>query len=468
MASPSHILSVYQPNCFSRQSTGKCLYCLYGEQTKGTTFNIGPAHEHATTSCWQGSHKQCSISAGMSGVVSVFPNRKLRLQTTRSWDFMGFSQKIERATTESDVIIGAIDSGIWPESESFNDTGFGPPPTKWRGTCQVSANFTCNKSKILPEQWTLRSGRNPFSERFKRTRDTHCINSSQKPSQHDKFLRLWPGNRQGRRPILPYCSVQSLLVGFLLGSRHSGSFRRCHRDGVDIISVSLGGNPPLDYFNDSIAIGSFHAMRNGILTSISAGNEGPEYSTISNIAPWFLSVAASTIDRNFSTKVQLGNNIFYEGISINTVNLKNTMYPLIYGGDEPNVIRGSPNTSSRLCNEDSLDKNLVKGKIVLCDLLDSGEGPFYAGAAGTVIRDTTRRDYANNFPLPTSYVNNADGSNILTYIKSTDITAAGVNILAAWTPLSSVSEVKGDNRFAPYNMVSGTSMSCPHVSAIAA
>ena len=81
----------------------------------------------------------------MSGVVSVFPNRQLKLHTTRSWDFMGFSQKVERATTESDVIIGVIDSGIWPESESFNDTGFGPPPTKWRGTCQVSANFTCNK-----------------------------------------------------------------------------------------------------------------------------------------------------------------------------------------------------------------------------------------------------------------------------------------------------------------------------------
>ena len=85
-------------------------------------------------------------------------------------------------------------------------------------------------------------------------------------------------------------------------------------DGVDIISFSIGAtdNHPLDYFYDSLAIGSFHAMRNGILTSTSAGNNGPVPSTISNFAPWFLSVAASTIDRSFSTKVQLGNNIFYE------------------------------------------------------------------------------------------------------------------------------------------------------------
>jgi hypothetical protein len=37
-------------------------------------------------------------------------------------------------------------------------------------------------------------------------------------------------------------------------------------DGVDIISLSVGGFRPEEYFNDSIAIGGFHAMKNGILT----------------------------------------------------------------------------------------------------------------------------------------------------------------------------------------------------------
>lgn len=82
----------------------------------------------------------------MEGVLSVFPNRKRKLHTTRSWDFMGFSQQVQRAqTVESDTIIGVFDTGIWPESDGFNDTGFGPPPAKWKGTCQASANFTCNK-----------------------------------------------------------------------------------------------------------------------------------------------------------------------------------------------------------------------------------------------------------------------------------------------------------------------------------
>ena len=77
--------------------------------------------------------------------MSVFPSQKQELHTTKSWDFIGFPQQVKRSTVESDIIIGVFDSGIWPESESFNDKGFGPPPAKWKGECQVSSNFTCNK-----------------------------------------------------------------------------------------------------------------------------------------------------------------------------------------------------------------------------------------------------------------------------------------------------------------------------------
>ena len=48
-------------------------------------------------------------------------------------------------------------------------------------------------------------------------------------------------------------------------------------------------------------------MKNGILTSNSGGNSGPSIGSISNVSPWSLSVAASTIDRKFVTKVTLGN-----------------------------------------------------------------------------------------------------------------------------------------------------------------
>lgn len=80
-------------------------------------------------------------------------------------------------------------------------------------------------------------------------------------------------------------------------------------DGVDVLSVSLGSSPPLTaYFDDSLAIGSFHAVAKGITVVCSAGNSGPYPQTIINTAPWVISVAASTIDRTFPTVITLGNN----------------------------------------------------------------------------------------------------------------------------------------------------------------
>jgi subtilisin family serine protease len=48
-----------------------------------------------------------------------------------------------------------------------------------------------------------------------------------------------------------------------------------------------------------------------------------------------------------------------------------------------------------------------------------------------------------------------------------DITAPGLNILAAWTPASSATGLPFDNRIVQYNLESGTSMSCPHAAGVA-
>ncbi|KHN09894.1 Cucumisin [Glycine soja] len=46
-------------------------------------------------------------------------------------------------------------------------------------------------------------------------------------------------------------------------------------DGVDILSVSLGGSNDQNYFGDASSIGAFHAMKNGIVTVFAAGNSSP-------------------------------------------------------------------------------------------------------------------------------------------------------------------------------------------------
>lgn len=71
--------------------------------------------------------------------------------------------------------------------------------------------------------------------------------------------------------------------------------------------MSLGPDPPQPiYFNDAISIGSLHAFQKGVVVSASAGNSFfPK--TATNVAPWILTVAASTMDREIQTNIHLGN-----------------------------------------------------------------------------------------------------------------------------------------------------------------
>lgn len=64
---------------------------------------------------------------------------------------MGLDQKAKRnRNIENDVIIGVLDTGIWPELDSFSDEGFGLPPKKWKGACEGGDDFKCNKYFSFP------------------------------------------------------------------------------------------------------------------------------------------------------------------------------------------------------------------------------------------------------------------------------------------------------------------------------
>ncbi|PIA49723.1 hypothetical protein AQUCO_01300461v1 [Aquilegia coerulea] len=456
------------------------------------------------------SDEEAAMFEGMDGVVSVLPNTKLPLHTTRSWDFMGLTKSyISQSEGGGDVIVGMLDTGIWPESKSFDDEGFGPPPVKWKGTCQTADNFTCN-NKIIGARFY--KSEDYDSSDFKSPRDSlgHGSHTASTVAGQVVDGASYYGLATGvARGGLPRARLAVYKVCWYCGCPLAdilAAFDDAIADGVDIISVSLGSEVALPYFRDPVAIGSFHAMRKGILTSNSAGNNGPGPTTVSNSSPWSLTVAASTIDRKFVTKFVLGNGQIFVGSAINSFALNRTSYPLIWGGDAANVSAGVNSDIASYCGSRRLNSQLTEGKIVLCDTFWDGSGVMLAGGVGVVMVDYVD-DYTFAFPLPATLISLEDGMKVKDYIRRTknpvatillgeawkdvmapvvfsfssrgynritpdilkpDLTAPGVDILAAWSPVSSPSYYEDDSRSADYNIISGTSMSCPHASGAAA
>ncbi|KAL8137422.1 hypothetical protein V2J09_003423 [Rumex salicifolius] len=421
---------------------------------------------------------EAKAMAELEGVVSVFRSRKHRLHTTRSWDFMGVPLGVSRSKNEGDVIVGVIDTGVWPESLSFNDNGFGPIPSKWKGFCDPSFNFTCNR-KLIGARYS-RIGKELPSADVASPRDTeghgtHTASTAAGSAvKSASYVGLGTGTARGGVPSARVAVYKVCWSDGCFDEDILAAFDLALRDGVDVLSVSIGFDKARPYFQDSIAIGSFHAMKKGVFTSVSAGNSGPGLGTVENTAPWFLSVAASTIDRELLTGVQLSNSMKLQGPSINPDNLLNQK--LIYGGDAQN---SSSTADSRVCEAGSLDPSLVRGKIVLCLSISEGVGPYMAGASGVIMSDDGPKDIAYDFPLPTAYLDLANNtspivasfssrgpSKISPGILKPDLSAPGVGILAAWSDHNP--PIPGDKRKISFAFDSGTSMACPHATGVAA
>ncbi|KAG6534254.1 hypothetical protein ZIOFF_008140 [Zingiber officinale] len=277
-------------------------YELHLNLLKEILVNCSPSESlvYSYQQSFSGFAAKLSIDEADKLNVSVFRSKTLKLRTTRSWDFLNFPQSVNRnPPLESDVIVGMLDSGIWPKSKSFNDKGLGPPPKKWKGTC---VNMTCNNFGDYTS--------NEPSPRDFKGHGTHTASTAVGRSvSHASLYGLAKGTARG---VVPSARLAVYKVCWAFGCTDQdilAAFDDAISDGVDIISLSIGGSNSLDYFQDSIAIGSFHAMANGILTSAAAGNNGPKHGTVCNVAPWMVSTAASSIDRHIIDKVVTGDHI---------------------------------------------------------------------------------------------------------------------------------------------------------------
>ncbi|KAI5319113.1 hypothetical protein L3X38_038821 [Prunus dulcis] len=447
-------------------------------------------------------------------VVSVFPNTMRQLHTTRSWDFLDLPIKLKKgnAQIQSNIVVGVLDTGIYLDGPSFNDTGYGPPPSKWKGKCVKGDNFKGCNNKVIGAKYFNLDSNHPWSGKLSPVDDeghgTHTASTiAGIPVQGASVYGIAKGTARGGAP-LSRIAVYKVCWPFTGCSDIDmlAAFDEAIADGVDLISISIGG-PSRSFWEDPIAIGSFHAMKKGIFVSCSAGNDGPSEGTVQNVAPWVTTVAANTIDRELKTVIKLGNGKRFSGNALNTYTLKKQMYPLTSGTLASNKSENSYGNASA-CDSSTLNADKVKGRIVYC-LGSSGQDFTIQRlrGAGTLMTQYELEDYAYSPVIPGTGILVKDGIKIDQYINSTknpmaviyktrtvktpdapniasfsargpqritpnilkpDISAPGINILAAYSRLASISGDPEDKRFSLFNMMSGTSMACPHVTAAAA
>lgn len=424
-----------------------------------------------------------------------------------------------------------FDTGIWPEHRSFSDVNLGPVPARWKGICQAGVKFSprnCNK-KLIGARFFMKgheavasagpiSGINETIE-FKSPRDAdgHGTHTASTAAGRHSFGASMSGYAPG---IAKGVAPKARLAAYKVCWKNSGcfdsdilaAFDAAVNDGVDVISISIGGGDGISspYYLDPIAIGSYGAVSRGVVVSSSAGNDGPNLMSVTNLAPWVVTVGAGTIDRNFPANVILGNGRRLSGVSLYSgVPLNGKMFPLVYPGK-------SGVLSTSLCMENSLDPNMVRGKIVICDRgssprvakglvvkkagglamilangISNGEGLvgdahlLPACAVGSDEGDAVKA-YISSTPNPTATIDfkgtvigikpapvvasfSGRGPNGLNpEILKPDLIAPGVNILAGWTNAVGPSGLDSDTRRTEFNILSGTSMACPHVSGAAA
>ncbi|KAF3616157.1 putative subtilisin-like protease-like [Capsicum annuum] len=441
------------------------------------------------------------------GFVHAWPERILSLHTTRTPSFLGLKQNVglwKDSNYGKGVIVGVLDSGIFPDHPSFSDEGMPPPPAKWKGRCESNFTTKCNNKLIGARTFPKENG-SPIDD------DGHGTHTaSTAAGGFVKGANVY-GNANGTAVgVAPLAHLAIYKVCDSFGCSDSGILAAMDAaidDGVDILSLSLGSSTS-PFYSDPIALGAYSATQRGILVSCSAGNSGPSESSVANEAPWILTVGASTLDRKIKATVQLRNKKVFEGESSFHAKASNTrFFPLF------DPAQNASEFDSSYCGSGTLTDPAVKGKIVLCMVgggytrTAKGQAVKDAGGVGMILINRIEDGFttsADAHVLPAVDVTYEDGMKIVDYTNSTkkpvaritfqgtilgdknapvvagfssrgpslssrgilkpDIIGPGVNILAAW-PTSVENNGKMKSTF---NIISGTSMSCPHLSGVAA
>ncbi|MGW1047178.1 S8 family serine peptidase [Streptomyces sp. NPDC002547] len=412
-------------------------------------------------------------------------------------------------STGAGVVIGVLDTGIWPESPSFAKQM--PAPAGWHGTCQTGYTFAaehCN-GKIVGARYfadtflAATGGALPegevLSPRDMLGHGTHTASTAAGlPVDNVTISGRNFGSISGVAPDAQIAVYKVLWGGSGYDADIIAGIDAAVADGVQVLNYSIGTQFGDSEPNTPIGNAFLNATLAGVFVTAAAGNTGFS-GAVSNTQPWITTVGAAVTNVNEGT-VRLGDGTSITGASLDVLPGGRSL-PLVFGEQA-----GTLEDGSAYCEPGSLDPAKVKGKVVAC-ALDSPYGAVEElkakGAAAMVLFDPYGNFRVNSiYDFPVLYLNtreqagklfnylmrhSADGTARLTSggdgssvqgvpsvadysstgpdkmhygLMKPDLVAPGSDIIASVSPPGNFGR--------QYDAYSGTSMASPHVAGSAA
>ena len=490
--------------------------------------------------------KQAAALKKQTGVLAVTPDQMVSQDTSSTPHFLGLDAPgglweqlggptgtRTHAGAGENIVIGVVDSGIWPQSKSFSDRDANgkliyQPFGGRHGRCEESSadgswsSDNCNKKLIWARHFNAAWGGDPGIQaqrpwEFLSPRDYngHGTHTTSTAGGNNGTPTTGPaaglGSVSGMAPrarVAIYKALWSTQDASTASGQTSdlvAAIDQAVADGVDVINYSVSGTTT--NFLDPVQISFLFAADAGVFVSASAGNNGPATGTVAHPGPWLTTVAAGTHNRNGTGSVTLGNGATYNGASVAAA-----VGPAPFIRSTDAGLPGANPTAVRLCfaavdngGTPVLDPALVAGKIVLCDRgtnarVNKSLAVSEAGGVGMVLVNVTPASLNADFHfVPTVHVADTARADLIAYsatvnptarinqstltftdpapftaafssrgplnagagdLLKPDVIAPGQDILAAVAPPG--------HHGLDFDLLSGTSMSAPHVAGVAA
>ncbi len=406
---------------------------------------------------------QAQKLAQMPGVLAVTKDEIRKMDTASTPAFLGLTGSTGFWATKAKgegVVIGIIDSGVWPEHPSFSDrTGSNGNATKdgkldyqqlpgWNGKCTPGEAFNashCNQKLIGAQFFNAGFGGNagikaqfPYEFNSARDADGHGSHTASTSGGNANVAATGPAAVFGSiNGIAPRARISAYKVcwgnngeGGCSGVDNVAAIDQAVADGVDVINYSISGTST--NFRDPVEIAFLFAADAGVFVAASAGNDGPTASTVAHPSPWITTVAAGTHNRDGQGSVTLGNGVTYFGASVAAALASKPLIDSTAAG-----LPGANPAALALCftagdngGTPVLDPAKVAGKIVVCDRgvnarIDKSAAVLTAGGVGMILINTSPNSInADLHSVPTVHLQNTDRAAVKAYAGGAGATAA--------------------------------------------